>query len=84
MAGRGVLDWERSWGLVSANPARAAGLADRGRIAPGARADAALLDPESGEVVATVAAAAWWAARPLVRRLLGHDLSDSAPGRHNT
>ena len=33
---------------------------------------------------ATVAAAAWWAARPLVRRLLGHDLSDSAPGRHNT
>ena len=35
-------------------------------------------------IVATVAAAAWWAARPLVRRLLGHDLSDSAPGRHNT
>ena len=34
-------------------------------------------------LVVTVAVAAWWAVRPVVRRLLGHDLSESAPGRHN-
>ncbi len=32
------------WGLVSANPAAALGLHDRGRIAPGLRADLVLLD----------------------------------------
>ncbi|MDO5658932.1 MAG: amidohydrolase family protein, partial [Paracoccus sp. (in: a-proteobacteria)] len=32
-------DWPRAMATVTANPARAAGLADRGRIEPGARAD---------------------------------------------
>jgi alpha-D-ribose 1-methylphosphonate 5-triphosphate diphosphatase len=36
------------WKLVAANPARAMGLTDRGRIAPGLRADLLLLDwPDS-------------------------------------
>lgn len=37
------LDLPRAVALVSANPARAAGLADRGAIAPGLRADLALV-----------------------------------------
>ena len=36
------------WALVSANPARAMGLTDRGRIAPGLRADLVLLDWPNG------------------------------------
>lgn len=39
--------------LASANPARALGLADRGAIAPGLRADLALCEP-GGRVVATL------------------------------
>jgi alpha-D-ribose 1-methylphosphonate 5-triphosphate diphosphatase len=54
LAGRGVLDLPRAWNLISANPAAAAGLADRGRIAPGLRADLVLLDPEEARVVATL------------------------------
>ncbi len=37
------------WRLVSLNPARAMGLTDRGRIAPGLRADLVLLDWPEGE-----------------------------------
>lgn len=45
----GVGDLAGLWRLVSANPAAAMGLADRGRIAPGLRADLVLLDwPEHG------------------------------------
>ncbi|NHB75265.1 alpha-D-ribose 1-methylphosphonate 5-triphosphate diphosphatase [Rhodobacter calidifons] len=40
------------WRLVSANPARAMGLADRGRIAPGLRADLVLLDWPEGHAPA--------------------------------
>jgi alpha-D-ribose 1-methylphosphonate 5-triphosphate diphosphatase len=54
LAGRGVLDLPRAWDLISANPADAAGLADRGRIAPGLRADLVLLDPADARVVATL------------------------------
>jgi alpha-D-ribose 1-methylphosphonate 5-triphosphate diphosphatase len=53
MAGRGVLDLPAAWALVSANPAQAAGLADRGRIAPGLRGDLVLVDPERRAPVAT-------------------------------
>ena len=48
LAGRGVLDLERAWGLISAAPAAAAGLADRGTIAAGQRADLVLLAPAEG------------------------------------
>ena len=56
LAGRGVLDLPQAWDLVSANPAAAAGLADRGAIAPGHRADLLLVAVHEGvpRVVATV------------------------------
>jgi len=47
------------WPLVSTNPARAAGLNDRGEIAPGQRADIVLLDvsdDDAPSVVATMVA----------------------------
>ena len=47
------------WPLVSTNPARAAGLTDRGEIAPGQRADIVLLDATDSDgpfVVATIVA----------------------------
>ena len=40
----GVADLPVLWRLVAANPAAAMGLSDRGRIAPGMRADLVLLD----------------------------------------
>jgi len=55
LAGRGVLDLPRAWALISANPAAAAGLTDRGRIAEGARADLVLVDPARQRAVATIA-----------------------------
>lgn len=39
-------DLGRIWSLVSAAPAKASGLTDRGRIAPGARGDVVLVDPD--------------------------------------
>jgi alpha-D-ribose 1-methylphosphonate 5-triphosphate diphosphatase len=56
LAGRGVFDLPRAWGLISANPAAAAGLVDRGAIAEGLRADLVLVDPNVPRVVATIAA----------------------------
>lgn len=44
LAGEGVCSLERAWDLVSANPAEAAGLTDRGRLTPGRRADLILVD----------------------------------------
>jgi alpha-D-ribose 1-methylphosphonate 5-triphosphate diphosphatase len=42
------------WALVSRNPANAMGLTDRGRIAPGLRADLVLLDWPDGQAPAPV------------------------------
>jgi alpha-D-ribose 1-methylphosphonate 5-triphosphate diphosphatase len=55
LAGRGVLDLPRAWDLVSANPAAAAGLTDRGAIAEGLRADVIVVDPAIPRVLATIA-----------------------------
>ena len=52
---RGVVDLAQAWALISANPAAAAGLDDRGQIETGRRADIVLLDPGSRGVVATIA-----------------------------
>jgi alpha-D-ribose 1-methylphosphonate 5-triphosphate diphosphatase len=41
----GVAPIEKAWSLVSAFPASAVGLDDRGHIAPGQRADLILVDP---------------------------------------
>jgi alpha-D-ribose 1-methylphosphonate 5-triphosphate diphosphatase len=51
---RDVLDLSRAWALISANPAAATGLTDRGAIAPGLRADLVLVDPTLPRVVATI------------------------------
>jgi alpha-D-ribose 1-methylphosphonate 5-triphosphate diphosphatase len=58
LAARGVLDLAAAWRLVSANPAAACGLADRGIIATGRRADLLLVAAEAGRprLVATIAA----------------------------
>jgi alpha-D-ribose 1-methylphosphonate 5-triphosphate diphosphatase len=58
LAERGVLPFAEAWALVSANPARAAGLDDRGTIAPGKRADLVLVEaagPGAPRVLATIA-----------------------------
>jgi len=44
----GDCDFATAWALVSANPARAAGLADRGTLETGKRADLAVLDQRDG------------------------------------
>ena len=55
LAGRGVLDLQHAWSLISANPAAAAGLADRGAIEVGKRADIVVVDAAASRVVMTVA-----------------------------
>jgi alpha-D-ribose 1-methylphosphonate 5-triphosphate diphosphatase len=55
----GIVDLPRAWALVSANPARAAGLVDRGELAPGKRGDLLIVDdsdPALPRVVATFVA----------------------------
>lgn len=44
---RGMLDLPRAWALISANPAAATGLTDRGHLRPGMRGDVVLVDPAS-------------------------------------
>jgi alpha-D-ribose 1-methylphosphonate 5-triphosphate diphosphatase len=58
LARRGVLSLAQAWALVSTNPAEAAGLADRGHLSPGKRADVVLVTETNGlpEAVATIAA----------------------------
>lgn len=55
LAGRGVLDLPHAWALISANPAEATGLTDRGSIEPGKRADIVVVDPATSRAVLTVA-----------------------------
>jgi alpha-D-ribose 1-methylphosphonate 5-triphosphate diphosphatase len=64
MAGRGVLDLPRAWALVSANPAEACGLFDRGRLAAGLRGDVVVVDGARRAPVAVFAEGrlAWLAA----------------------
>ncbi|MFM7611625.1 MAG: alpha-D-ribose 1-methylphosphonate 5-triphosphate diphosphatase, partial [Alphaproteobacteria bacterium] len=64
MAGRGVLDLPRAWALVSANPAAACGLHDRGRLAAGLRGDVVVVDEarRAPVVVFTEGRLAWLAA----------------------
>jgi alpha-D-ribose 1-methylphosphonate 5-triphosphate diphosphatase len=57
LASRGVLDLPAAWNMVSANPAAASKLHDRGAIAVGKRADLVLVSVEAGQprLVATIA-----------------------------
>lgn len=55
----GDCDFATGWAMVSTNPARAAGLDDRGAIAPGQRADLVVVDRRDGapaKVLATLVA----------------------------
>ena len=56
MAARGRLGLAEAWALVSANPAAAAGLHDRGALAPGLRGDVVVVDPAGPAVVAAFCA----------------------------
>jgi alpha-D-ribose 1-methylphosphonate 5-triphosphate diphosphatase len=55
MVRRGRMDLAAAWALVSANPAAAAGLVDRGALRPGLRGDVVVVDPEGPAVVAVFA-----------------------------
>ncbi|MDA0962355.1 MAG: alpha-D-ribose 1-methylphosphonate 5-triphosphate diphosphatase, partial [Proteobacteria bacterium] len=55
LADSGVMPLEQAWALVSSGPARLLGLTDRGRIAPGLRADLVILDAATRRVEGTVA-----------------------------
>jgi alpha-D-ribose 1-methylphosphonate 5-triphosphate diphosphatase len=72
LAARSACTLPEAWALVSANPAEAVGLTDRGRIAPGLRADLVLLDdaaPAGPEVVGTLVGGrlAWLSATGVAR-----------------
>jgi len=54
-AGRAGLSWEAAIHRMTGMPARRLGLTDRGRIAPGMRADLVVLDPDGVEDRATFA-----------------------------
>ena len=58
LADETVVPLAEAWALISANPARATGLADRGVLAPGKRADFVLVEAEAGtpRIVATFVA----------------------------
>jgi alpha-D-ribose 1-methylphosphonate 5-triphosphate diphosphatase len=51
----GMLPLERAWSLISTGPARVKGMADRGAIANGMRADLVVIDQETREIAATIA-----------------------------
>ncbi len=52
---KGLLDEEQAWALVSSGPAKLLGLADRGSIRDGLRADFVVMDPATRRIVATIA-----------------------------
>lgn len=54
LADSGVLDLAGAWGLISSGPARVLGLADRGELTAGNRADLVVLDAETRNVCATL------------------------------
>ena len=54
LADGGVMSFASAWGLISDGPARMLGLADRGRLTPGMRADLVVLDAARREICATL------------------------------
>lgn len=53
---QGLCDLPTAWAMISAAPARIMGLADRGQLRPGARADVAVVNAASHRVEMTLAA----------------------------
>lgn len=54
LADRGVCNLPTAWAMISAKPARIAGLADRGHLGPGARADVVAVNAETHRVELTL------------------------------
>lgn len=52
---RGTLPFAEAWKLISTNPAEVAGLADRGRLDPGQRADLVVVNPATHAIEAVIA-----------------------------
>ena len=52
----GVVSLEDGWALISSRPAALLGLADRGVLAEGRRADLVVMDPATGRIGATICA----------------------------
>ncbi len=60
-----------AWALVSSGPARLLGLADRGVIEQGKRADLVIIEEDTRRIVCTIAAGRFaWMAAPMAARLL--------------
>ncbi len=55
LADSGVTDLTAAWALISSGPARVLGLADRGELSPGKRADLVVMDAKTRTVAATIA-----------------------------
>ena len=55
MVDLGLCDLAQAWAMISSNPARVLHMADRGRIAPGLRADLVIVNAESRGIEATIA-----------------------------
>jgi alpha-D-ribose 1-methylphosphonate 5-triphosphate diphosphatase len=61
LADKSIADFTAAWRLVSTNPARAAGLGDRGEIARGRRADLVIIDrQDSGPATVAATLVAGW------------------------
>jgi alpha-D-ribose 1-methylphosphonate 5-triphosphate diphosphatase len=56
LAAEKVMDLPSAWAMISTNPARIAGLADRGTLHLGARADVVAVNPETHGVEMTICA----------------------------
>ncbi|MFN3646049.1 MAG: alpha-D-ribose 1-methylphosphonate 5-triphosphate diphosphatase [Gemmobacter sp.] len=52
----GLADLPAAWAMISTRPAEVAGLADRGRLMPGQRADLVVMNPTTREVEMTLCA----------------------------
>jgi alpha-D-ribose 1-methylphosphonate 5-triphosphate diphosphatase len=52
----GLCDLASAWAMLSSGPAEMLGLADRGTLEPGKRADLIVVDPATRRVEATIAA----------------------------
>ena len=67
----GLLDAPEAWRLVSDGPARLLGLADRGRLEPGLRADLVVMDRATRRISMTVAGGqVAWLSGALAGRLI--------------
>ncbi len=52
----GTLSLAEAWAMISSQPAQVMGLADRGTLAPGKRADIVVVDRETHRITATISA----------------------------